>query len=63
MEALHGNNLPFINNGEPIETIPEIPIQVSLIVIVATLAVTTVVSLVSSRKERRLEATRAIDNA
>jgi tellurite resistance protein TerC len=62
MEALHSNNLPFINHGEPIDTIPEIPIQISLIVIVATLAITTVVSLLSSRKDRRLQAQRAIDN-
>ncbi len=55
LEALHGNNLPFINGGEPISSVPEIPIQVSLIVIVATLAITTVISLISSRRERRLE--------
>jgi tellurite resistance protein TerC len=52
LEALHSNNLPFVNGGEPIEWIPEIPINVSLIVIVATLAATTVISLVSSRRDR-----------
>lgn len=56
MEALHANNLPFINGGENLEWVPEIPIQVSLVVIVLTLAITTVISLLSSRKDRRLEA-------
>jgi tellurite resistance protein TerC len=61
MEALHANNLPFINGGEKLEWIPEIPIQVSLIVIVLTLAVTTVISLLSSRRDRRLEAAHSQD--
>ena len=30
MEALHENNVPFINGGEPIEAVPEIPIWLSL---------------------------------
>jgi tellurite resistance protein TerC len=53
MEALHGNNVPFINDGEPLEAVPEIPIWLSLIVIAMTLAVTTVWSLISSRRERQ----------
>jgi TerC family integral membrane protein len=52
MEALHANNLPFVNGGEPIGWIPEIPIELSLIVIVTTLAITTVISLLSSRRDR-----------
>jgi tellurite resistance protein TerC len=51
-EALHSNNVPFINNGEPIKAVPEISIEVSLAFIATTLAVTTVVSLVSSRRDR-----------
>jgi len=44
-EALHTNTLPFINDGEPVEWAPEIPITVSLGVIVGVLAVTTIASL------------------
>ena len=55
LHALHENELPFINGGEHISTRPpEIPIWLSLVVIVATLAVTAVLSLwVSSRMSRR----------
>jgi len=48
LEALHENNVPFINDGEPLTWIPTIAIGWSLAFILATLAVTTVVSLVSS---------------
>ena len=41
LEALHANNVPFINGGEPLTWIPEIPIWASLAVIVGALAVTT----------------------
>ncbi len=51
LEALHGNNLPFINNGEPISWAPEVPIWLSLTVIGVTLAITTVVSLMSTRRD------------
>jgi tellurite resistance protein TerC len=48
--ALHENELPFINGGEHIDVKwLEIPIWVSLTVIVGTLVVTAVVSLVVSR--------------
>ncbi len=53
MHALHENELPFINGGEPVEGVPDIPITVSLAVIVGTLAVTTVVSLLKSRRDAR----------
>lgn len=52
LEALHTNTLPFINDGEPVEWAPEIPISVSLGVIVGVLAVTTVASLAHSRSRR-----------
>ena len=59
MHALHENQVPFINGGEPFHA-PwlEIPIWLSLTVIVGTLAVTTVASLVVSRRRtsRELEA-------
>jgi tellurite resistance protein TerC len=48
LHAMHENELPFINGGEPVEWAPDIPIWVSLLVIVGTLAVTTVASLVVS---------------
>jgi tellurite resistance protein TerC len=48
-EALHGNDLPFINGGKPIEWAPHIPIWVSLTVIVVALGVATVASLLKSR--------------
>jgi tellurite resistance protein TerC len=54
MEALHENNVPFINGGEQVDWIPEIPIWLSLSFIVVTLAVTTIWSLLSSRRQRRI---------
>ena len=45
LEALHVNELPFINGGEHVEWAPEIPIWLSLGRIVGTLAVTTIASL------------------
>jgi tellurite resistance protein TerC len=51
LEALHENNLPFINDGEPIHSIPAIPIWASLLFIIGTLGVTTVWSLIASRRQ------------
>jgi tellurite resistance protein TerC len=51
LEALHENELPFINGGEHIESIPEIPIWLSLVVILGTLVVTTVASLLKVRRD------------
>jgi tellurite resistance protein TerC len=59
MEALHENNVPFINGGKHVEWIPEIPIWLSLSFIVVTLAVTTIWSLLSSRRQRRIAAATA----
>ncbi|MCF4121205.1 TerC family protein [Antribacter sp. KLBMP9083] len=56
LEALHTNNLPFLNGGEGYEWAPEIPIWLSLLVIVGSLAVTTVASLLRTRHTERLEA-------
>jgi tellurite resistance protein TerC len=53
MEALHGNNVPFINGGEPIGWVPEIPIWLSLTLIIGTLLITTTASLISSGRDRR----------
>ncbi len=53
LEALHTNTLPFINGGEHVEWAPEIPVTVSLGVIVTVLAVTTVTSLMHTRRTGR----------
>src|SRR5690625_425437 len=49
IEAMHGNSLAFINDGEPIHLVPAIPTWLSLAVIIAILAATTVASLLKSR--------------
>ncbi len=60
LEALHENNLPFLNGGEHIEWAPVIPIWLSLVVILGTLVIATVLSLIKSasddRKAARLQA-------
>ncbi|MCV7284863.1 TerC family protein [Mycolicibacterium wolinskyi] len=48
LHALHENELPFINGGEPVH-VPEIPTLASLGVIIVTLLVTTVASLYKTR--------------
>ncbi|MEP6667311.1 MAG: TerC family protein, partial [Nocardioidaceae bacterium] len=53
LHALHHNELPFINGGHHVGWAPEIPIWMSLVVIVGTLAITTVASL-SSRRGRQV---------
>jgi len=50
LHALHENTLPFVNGGEHVGWAPDIPIWVSLAVIVGTLAVTTVLSLAADRR-------------
>ena len=52
IHALHKNELPFLNNGEPIKAIPEIETNVSLGFIIITLVVTTVVSLIATRDKK-----------
>lgn len=47
--ALHVNELGFINGGQPLLWIPEIPISFSLLFIGATVAVATVASLIKTR--------------
>ncbi len=50
--ALHVNELPFINGGQPLLWVPEIPISFSLLFIGATIAVATVLSLLKTRGDR-----------
>lgn len=52
IHALHKNELPFLNNGEPIKAIPEISTDLSLGFILLTLVVTTVVSLIATRDKK-----------
>ncbi len=54
LEALHKNTLPFINEGQHVEWAPEIPIWLSLGVIVGTLAVTTVASLAKTKRDEEV---------
>ncbi|ORX02804.1 TerC family protein [Mycolicibacillus trivialis] len=50
LQALHSNDVPFLNGGRPIAlAIPEIRTWVSLAVIAATIIITTVASLYKSR--------------
>jgi tellurite resistance protein TerC len=56
---MHTNELPFINGGEHITLIPEIPTWLSLIVIAATITVAAVFSL---RHTARQEAKASAEN-
>jgi excinuclease ABC subunit B len=49
LHALHENTLPFVNGGEPVSWAPDIPIWLSLVVIIGILTVTTVASLIRTR--------------
>jgi tellurite resistance protein TerC len=53
LEALHTNSLPFINNGHGLHWAPEIPIWLSLLIIVGTLGIATGASLIKSAHDRR----------
>ncbi|MFL6156024.1 MAG: TerC family protein [Marmoricola sp.] len=50
LHALHENELAFVNGGHHVGWAPDIPIWLSLAVIVGTLVVTTAASLLSSRR-------------
>jgi tellurite resistance protein TerC len=49
LHAMHENQLPFVNGGEHVSWAPDIPIWVSLLVILGTLTVTTGASLLRDR--------------
>ena len=51
LHALHENELPFLNGGEHITAVPEIGTGLSLIVIVVSMAVATVASLISIKRD------------
>jgi tellurite resistance protein TerC len=52
-EALHTNTLPFLNGGHGVHRAPEIPIWLSLLVILGTLGVATAASLAKDARDRR----------
>ncbi|MGI8867587.1 MAG: TerC family protein [Mycobacteriales bacterium] len=52
LHAMHENELPFINGGDHIGWAPDIPVWVSLVAIVGILSVTTVASLLKTRRDR-----------
>src|SRR3954470_22710729 len=52
IHAMHTNELSWLNGGEHITVVPEIPTWLSLLVILVTLLVTTVASLRHDRKVR-----------
>jgi tellurite resistance protein TerC len=53
LDAMHGNNVSFVNGGEPIGWVPYIPIWLSLIVIVWALGVATIASLAKTWRDAR----------
>lgn len=53
LHALHENELPFVNGGRHVGWAPDLPIWLSLLVIVGTLALTTVASVLASSPRRR----------
>jgi tellurite resistance protein TerC len=60
IHALHTNELGFINGGEHITVIPEIPTWLSLAVILVTLLVTTLASLAKNRRVRAQRVTAGV---
>jgi tellurite resistance protein TerC len=55
IHAMHKNELPFINGGEHITVIPEIPTWLSLLVIVGTIAVAAYFSIRKTRNDAERE--------
>ncbi|MBB3157031.1 tellurite resistance protein TerC [Microbacterium proteolyticum] len=61
LHAMHVNELPFINGGEPMLWAPEIPIWFSLLFIAATVAVATWLSLRKTRNDRQAKQRETFD--
>ncbi|MFI7543274.1 TerC family protein [Actinoplanes sp. NPDC049599] len=55
LEALHTNTLGFINGGDGVPWAPEIPIWLSLLIILGTLGIATVASLMKSSRDKKRE--------
>ena len=58
LHAMHENELPFLNGGEPIEWAPVISTWTSLAVIVGAMAVATIASLVKANREAKAQGER-----
>ncbi|HLS15241.1 MAG TPA: TerC family protein [Beutenbergiaceae bacterium] len=52
IHALHENDVFFINGGDPVTAIPEVPTNLSLVLILGILVVTTVASLTIGRRRK-----------
>jgi tellurite resistance protein TerC len=50
LEALHDNSLPFINGGQHLDMVPEVPTWLSLCVIVVALGIASLASVVYLRR-------------
>src|SRR5215217_5765389 len=61
LEALHENQLPFAGEREPIDSIPEIPIWLSLTIILGVLVIATVASLLKTRGQLASAGAPAVD--
>ncbi|OZG59605.1 MULTISPECIES: TerC family protein [Bifidobacterium] len=55
MEALHGNTLPFINGGEGIHWVPEVPTWLSLAVIVVAIGGAALASVIKMKHMNTVE--------
>ena len=62
LHALHENNVPFINGGEPVPVV-EISTSLSLTVIIGVLVVTVIASLVSPKGKAQNAVTAARQHA
>ena len=58
LHALHENELPFLNGGEPLD-VPEVTTGLSLSVILATLVITVLISLLSPKGRAQAAVTNA----
>jgi tellurite resistance protein TerC len=52
LDALSKNSLPFLNDGQPLDSVPPVGIELSLGVIVGVLLVTTMASVLTTRRHR-----------
>jgi hypothetical protein len=52
LEALHDNDIPFINGGRPLGWAPQIPVWGSLLFVIGALAATTATSLLAEQLDR-----------
>jgi tellurite resistance protein TerC len=53
LDALNENTLPFLNDGQPLDSVPTVGIELSLSVIVAVLVVTAAASMLTTSRRRR----------